>query len=358
MALAQISQDISLEANLRRISLLTKNWPGRPLDPAGSLRILNESGTKPPLFWCFNAAAEFPELARALGPDQPVIGMRSLNQVIDPKKISERVIDELSGYYASHLHKIFGANSCIVGGNCQAASISHSIAVNLLAQKTNVLHIITLDALLRKPYPGEVRMLFGKDSETHNPFFDRSVDPNSSPMLSWRHAFGVANPIIIDGAHGTYFSPENIDRLAQEIARPSVDQRHIAPLDRVPNWRVKKISNTNVTVVAPAEKYDDDLVLVPLWEMDGADYRIPAEDWVCPVVRGRNWSCRIPKPNTPGIWSLKLVLCQLDLGPLAWPLDQHPTLRVEISGKPLGLAQSLQTPLIWSQRLINRLAAR
>lgn len=72
----------SCERWLKVIANFVEPWPGRKVGAFNHISIMNEGGSKPPLLWVFNSADEFPALAEALGPDQPLVGMRSFNGVV------------------------------------------------------------------------------------------------------------------------------------------------------------------------------------------------------------------------------------------------------------------------------------
>lgn len=107
-------RDQSLAANLRRLSLLTHDWPGQPLDEHGTIRLLNPDAAGPPLFWCFNGQQEFPALAAAFARQRPLVGMRSLNQIM-PEGPGRYFPDR-------HLQNIMPQQPCDNSGRCPVLS--------------------------------------------------------------------------------------------------------------------------------------------------------------------------------------------------------------------------------------------
>lgn len=314
--------ETSLETHLRRISKVVQNWPGEPLDPWSSLRVLNESGTKPPLFWCFNSAGEFPALARTMGPDQPVVGMRSLNQILEREAISPQHSRELGEYYAQKLFERFGQVSCIIGGNCQAAPISYAIALWMKSHGVRVRHLVTLDAELNRPYPGEIRMLFGRNSHVQNPFFGVEVNMESPKGVAWRYAISMPKPKIVDGGHGEYFSPDNVSNLAQAICAPSKESNFKPPQMQLPNWRIVSNDDQHVVVASPQADWNtSQFAIVPIWEQAAYQHRLSGDDWIAyPKQSDADFICSIKKPDFPGESNLRLVICLRDQGPIDWPL--------------------------------------
>jgi hypothetical protein len=321
--MAENNHPTSLDIHLKRISKIVQNWPGETLGRCGTLRVLNAQGTKPPVFWCFNSAGEFPALARALGPDQPLVGMRSLNQVLEPSAITSKELRELGEYYATQLSDAFGTAPCIVGGNCQSAPIAYAVALWLQTRATQVLYLVTLDAALHRPYPGEMRMLFGRNSALRNPFFGQEIDLNTLHALKFRCAIKTYRPAIVDGGHGEYFLPDNIASLASAISAPSVARTSKAAIQKLPIWKVVEGDDDHVVLSTPKSKCESsDFAVVPIWTQSGEITRLLGDDWVVyPKENEADFVCKIKKPDGDGAWVLRLVICQADIGPCTWPID-------------------------------------
>lgn len=325
-----LAQDVSLAANLRRIGRLVANWPGERIDDVGVLPLTGGQGAGTPIYWCFNAANEFSALSRTFGDDQPLVGMRSLHQVIDITPATTHAFDDLADYYAGQLLRRFGRSPCIVGGNCQAAAISYRVAVRLLDAGVPVLRLTTVDAEPRYPYPGHVRLLFGRDSRL-NPFLGRRPDPNAEPLRSWRMAYGRAEWQAINGGHGEYFEPWAIESLARCIRQPSQAMVPSGPVADVA-WTAARGDGAVTLNADPPRNLEQstDLGLVPVWRrQDGSLARIDRDDWVVPIAPGRLWRATLPLPPPPGPWSVTPVLCRLDHGPKSWPVNRLQALDIE-----------------------------
>jgi hypothetical protein len=320
-------QDVSLAANLRRIGRLVAGLPGEPLDAAGALRLTGAQGHAVPICWCFNDAHEFAALAQAFGDGQPLVGMRSLNRIVEPSATA-RVYDDIAGHYAGVILRRFGTAPCIVGGNCQAAAISYRVAVRLLGQGVPVQRLVIVDAEPRYPYPGHVRLLFGRESP-HNPFL--GTQPGLVPQRPWRMAYGRPEWRILEGRHGGYFAPENIQSLARAIRAPShgaVPPRHPVAVE----WRATRQGGETITLHAHAPdgmEADTDMGLLPVWQRaDGSLARIDGDGWVVPIAPGGRWTCVLPLPAGQGPWKMVPVLCRLGHGPQTWPVEAEIALDV------------------------------
>lgn len=346
-----MEQDTSLAANLRRNSVLTRDWPGSVLDSQRTVRLLNASGDQTPMFWCFNGAHEFPTLAEALGPQQPIVGMRSLHNVVDPSLVNSSVADELADHYASSLIKRFGRAPCIVGGVCQAALISYRIALRLQKSSVPVLRLITLEAELRYPFPGHMRLLFGRESVEYNPFITNPPDAERPPLRWWSYAFEHPDWAIVEGAHMELFVPENIASLANAVKAPTsssstgrttAHRRQIErsgfpkllgcrlssclrrwKLSRL-KWKVTEESDEMIALEATSPSVSGDFAILPVWRRpDGGYNSIGGSNWISPIQQGQSWTCRIHRPQTAGPWRLWMVLCERGSGPVVWPVERN-----------------------------------
>jgi hypothetical protein len=250
---------------------------------------------------------------------------------LDPKAIIATASRELGEYYAEQLLRKFGPTACIVGGNCQAASISYWIALALQKCDAQVLYLVTLDAELHRPFAGEVRKLFGQDSHIQNPFFAVGIDPNTSPALEWRYAFSNSVPIIIGGGHGHFFDAENITSLAQAISAPSLVPKPNFSTIRLPYWRVVESTDSHVFISTPKINCCTfDFAVLPLWERGNELFRLEGDTWmVYPSQTEINYICKVKKPDGRGGWTLRLVVCQRDAGPIIWPLSEFQQLGFE-----------------------------
>jgi hypothetical protein len=203
-----------LSIKVHLLKHLTKEWAGEPIDDAGLVRILNRTGKRPPLIWCFNGQREFPMLAAGLGPDQPVIGLRSLHMVerVGPTRYrNDQIAAEL---YLNALLSCVDLDECFVGGNCQGAGIAIHIASSLLKAGKNVRALIIMEAQPILPFPGRVGLIFGDRSEMFNPFLR-----GESPQARWKTLFSDPVLEIVPGTHGEYFRDENFPALCEAIAR-------------------------------------------------------------------------------------------------------------------------------------------
>ena len=104
-----ISPSTSLPANgldpeiYRKLVGYTAGWKGQRIHPESLLFGLNCAGTKPPLYWCLQGFAELKQLAKHLGPDQPVYGMRSGHLVME---YTRENVEALAGHYLAEIMRV------------------------------------------------------------------------------------------------------------------------------------------------------------------------------------------------------------------------------------------------------------
>lgn len=205
------------EVVLNRMSLVVRKWPGQPLDTAGTLRLMNPDGQDVPLFWVFNMADELLALASALPSSRPIVGMRSLDQIV-PSEIwrNAPILQEIAAHYADLLLTHFHGRRCVIGGNCQAAAIAARISLELLRGGADVAQFLMLDAEWDQPMPVPVKMMFGAESR-FNPRLRYGPEQLHARKAQWAAHFPSCAVTILPGGHGTYFEQHSVGNLAREI---------------------------------------------------------------------------------------------------------------------------------------------
>lgn len=324
-----------LDLLLRRQSLMTRNWPGIALDPANVIRLINPEGQRAPLFWIFNGVFELPALIKELDPDQPIVGMRSLNEVIDTQTLyRSTAMDDLAGYYAEHLLAHFGLVPSIVGANCQAAEIAYRVALRLLDAGAPVRRFVALDAQINVPLPLPVRVIFGKGSHL-NPCNDEGAAPYEPETDLRKRLFPCRDFVETDGRHGEYFQPQNIRTLARWIL---ADQPLMTGVKERPGigWDVLAQDRNEIVLAAPvsAAPYPGDkLGVVPLlrYENETLQVRRHGPHLIGqPVAKGDRMHVILKLPERQGRLFVKPILCLDGHGPLTWPLSRQPDMVFQV----------------------------
>ncbi len=330
------------EHKLKIIANFVSTWPGRKIGRLDLISVANETGTKPPLVWVFNAAHEFPALAAALGEDQPLIGLRSLNTAVHIDKLiawDERL---LARHYAADLLPAQGNRECFVGGNCQGAPIAAALARELVLSGGNVRGFIAMEWADLPPLPLRSSLLFGAASEQHNPYL-RNLDP--WPM--WRRLYPEVSCDILPGRHGTYFNPGSIPVLADAIRNSLSLPPASLPLQR-PAVDVGDLPTTVqagerifTRLTSPSDiRPGDDMVL--LWDSHFSclPHRETASLTRC---TDGTWQLEFSVPTTPGVWTLQMYLCHEGCGPQSWANDTTRYYQVTIEEGPIPRSTASQT---------------
>jgi hypothetical protein len=322
----EFQEKLALQAHL------VKDWDGVALDSAGLVRVLNADGRQPPLIWCFNGRHEFPLLAERLGPDQPLIGLRSMHLVTRMEPGRARQDAAMADHYADILLAHLPDEPCFIGGNCQAVPVAAQLARRWLLAGRRCPSFIALEWEPGAPLPLRCRLLFGAESPMFNPYLRGDADPASR----WKLMFAQPQDEIVPGAHGQYFTPQNIDTLVAAIRRAMIDTAASLP---APSLRLQ------------AEILPDEVAcgaVLPLrLRLEGGTAALPeglqiAHIWrdatsgeVLPVagqpVGLTLCDLTIAAPGTPGQWDLILFPALQPSGPISWHDHLEPVARLRVT---------------------------
>jgi len=184
-------------------------WEGKQTSSDSFIFTLSEHGKRHPLFWCFQSHQEHIQLAKYLGVEQPLHGLRSAHLIIEP---SNKNFVSLARFYANEIIQLQPSGPILIGGNCQGGILSQEIASYLLELGREVAMLFLMEVSSFQVYPQPVILLYGRESE-YNPY--RSVgEPNQVFQRYYPAGFSVS---FINGMHGQFFSEKNISSLAQTI---------------------------------------------------------------------------------------------------------------------------------------------
>lgn len=187
----------------------TSTWQGYRDNEDSVMVGLNINGTLQPIYWCLQRYYELTQLAKYLGPDQPVYGMRSGNLVMEK---NDENIQNLAKFYAEEILQSSTENHFILGGNCQAAVIAFHIAKHLKSMGKTIDLLILHEKFISAPYDDRVALMFGHKSSYHPKF------SYEFPMIGWRKYYkGYLSFNSVAGGHGEFFTEPNIQSLSTTI---------------------------------------------------------------------------------------------------------------------------------------------
>lgn len=170
---------------------------------------LNTAGSKQKLFWCLQGFRELQQLAKYLGDDQPVYGMRSGHLVF---KYTPEKTEALARHYVEEIVTVEPDGPYLVGGNCQAAMIAFEMARQLQSLGKEVTLLCTLERFVPRLYQGKRALFFGRNSEF------QPYKSFQSPELGWRKYCPEGFTLdIVPGSHGHFFDEPNIQALAEKL---------------------------------------------------------------------------------------------------------------------------------------------
>ncbi|MGB3404756.1 MAG: amino acid adenylation domain-containing protein [Microcoleaceae cyanobacterium] len=189
---------------------LTAGWKGQRVTPESLIVGVNTQGNQPALFWCFQGFRELSQMAKYIGSQQPIYGMRSGHLVME---YTEENIQALVAHYIDEILRIQPQGAYRLGGNCQSGKIMFKIAQQLQRQGKTVAILCLLEAFIPKPYFGEVALFFGQESDQFNPY-KAFAQPELGYRKFYRGGFSIN---IISGDHGQYFKEPHIQVFTKKL---------------------------------------------------------------------------------------------------------------------------------------------
>lgn len=194
----------------RRLLAFAAGWPGERHAANTLLTGLNTSGTRPPLFFCLQGYRELSQLARHLGPDQPVYGMRSGHGAME---YTDENVAALAEHYVHEIDRVLPAGGrCLLGGNCQGALIAFAIARRLHRLDHPISLLCLLDSYGPQPWHGKIALFFSQWS-LNNPYRYYRW-----PQIGWQKL--TTQGVSVDFVPGTYgesFDEPNVGPFAAAL---------------------------------------------------------------------------------------------------------------------------------------------
>ncbi len=225
---ASVAESDALPDVLRRLRTYTVSWIGARATPESVLVGFNVGGWRTPLFWCLQRYQELTQLARYLGPDQPVYGMRSAHKVMN--RTAENLA-MLASHYVDEILAVRPRGPYVVGGNCGATRVAFPLAQELQARGHEVALLFMHEKFIPRPYAGRVALMFGAQSD-RNPYLQFA-----DPTFGWRKFYtGPITVDIVSGAHAEFFVEPNVQVLTSAILRRMAELRDatVPPADALP----------------------------------------------------------------------------------------------------------------------------
>lgn len=202
---------------LHKLLGYTSAWQAEWVSPKRLIFGLNTQGSKPPLFWCCQGYPEFAQLARYLGADQPVYGMRSGHLIVDYK--DSAAITGLASRYLEEILSNVPQDTYLIGGNCQAGVVATRLALMLAGLGERIQHLFVLENIVPRvntcPLPFRIAIFYGQHNRKGiNPYLHYPV-----PDSAWKKLYPLGYTIdFVKGSHGQFFKEPNIQDFANKLA--------------------------------------------------------------------------------------------------------------------------------------------
>jgi len=220
---------------------LTQRWPGKLHPGHRFIRTLGAENTRGTLFWCFQGAQEFADLAALLCPEITLHGMRSAHAIEGGGAIyrNPALLARMAELYAAEMLALHPREeSFVLGGNCQAGWVANAIAHQLVAHGRSVKTLVLMEPRMqeinkgRLAWSGSTTLLWGDESAL-NPFAPRyapratlaKVLQRVSRKSYARHVHrklavaldGTYRILTVPGLHGAFFKAGNLPALASRL---------------------------------------------------------------------------------------------------------------------------------------------
>lgn len=180
----------------RPLSALLAGWAGLRATPESLLVGHNTLGSRQPVFWVSQDAADALALSRALGPEQPVYFMRSLYELPCRSVENNHV---LARHYVKEMLSLQIVEPFLVCGFCEGGKIALEIAQMLRDGGKQVALLCMIDQYSPRYYDGPIALLY---SQTR---FSPYV-PYRHPELAWSKLFPALRTVQqFSWGHSAYF---------------------------------------------------------------------------------------------------------------------------------------------------------
>jgi thioesterase domain-containing protein len=303
-----------------------------------------------------NAEPEFVDLAIALGGEQPVYAVRSLPGVGD---YDEDLVQALALRYVKDIQQAHPDGPLFLLGQCQGGKIAIAMAQHLLRRGRQPPLLILVEWTTEPAsYPGDVLLLYGRDSLLNPKFAPFNLEP------AWRRMFGSFSRAEVDGGYNELYLPPNIGSLAGELARrfrqalhrprqfsPLTDCAYEFAVDKA-TWRVRRgaglgfeISVKNTGSAAIGGEFSS-LRLGGFWIRGGAIFRRFVEAWPLAAIAPGETSVvkfDLLAPENEGDFELALDLFEERGHALTGLGEASPCARVKVTHRATPMRESLRS---------------
>lgn len=223
---APLEPDFGLAAHTRLLQLqreMLKSWPGTAPFPDSLVRCFNPKGRQTPLIWVFQDGAEAKALAKALGRAVSLLAFRSWHQLIEISDLDTPLVESLADQMLLDVLALVPSGPIVVGGNCQGGLPALTLARKLSRLGHTPRQLILSEwSFAARAYPQPVHLIYGSESPVAEAF-------EAEKGAGWRELFPNATTERLVVAHGQFFQPGNVEKMAAAV-RPFLKRSFWAKL--------------------------------------------------------------------------------------------------------------------------------
>lgn len=150
------------EPLFEKLLQLMSGWKGIRASSRSLIIGHNTMGSLPPLFWCSSDKDNFFGLARELGQEQPVYGMRSLFPLPERTPHNNQL---LARHLIEEIRRIQPNGPYFLGAYCEGGKIVREISLLLQADGEEVALLYLAEHHVQEPYQGRVAMMLTTSGE-------------------------------------------------------------------------------------------------------------------------------------------------------------------------------------------------
>jgi UDP-N-acetylmuramate--L-alanine ligase len=205
------STDGSFESGLvyKRLKQLTFDWGGERKTPGSLIMSRISSRARYQLFICVQLDEEIEMLARALGPDFSVHGMRSGHLVMD---YGEAQVAALADYYLQEMLPLLGSGEIVMSGVCQGSLIMREMALRLAKHGPSPKLFVVIEQPRLSAYPGPIAFFYSEDG------FLNPMRRFESKLERYDQIYGDSYTIdLVPGVHGDFHREPNVHHFARAL---------------------------------------------------------------------------------------------------------------------------------------------
>ena len=183
---------------LHRLQSFSGGWKGERLFAESLVVGFNTLGHRMPIFWVCQEYREASQLAKHLGPDQPLYAMRSCVGIIAVKDYTSPVLETVCNRYLWEMLALLSNTAFILGGDCQGGILALAMARRLKQMARPPLLLVLQEWTYGYgKYAAPTLLVFGEQSYTAE-IYRRGARPKNK----WSDDFPKALATSIPGKHG------------------------------------------------------------------------------------------------------------------------------------------------------------